>query len=178
MQFPLSFEHFECKLGPHYSLHRLKDWKLSSARQRGHEGKHEWRHSQQPRGRGQKGGSQQSVCPPPALTQGQSSQPKESPRGPMVGRGNTEPALTFRFVPLQPHFQFLSMFRYQFRGHLGRGRSGNKNRKAFSRRLCTDPRRNRLCTESVFPGGAKSPRGQEHGAQESGSLPGAISMLS
>lgn len=86
-----------------------------------------------PEGEDGKEEDSRSVCPPSALTQGQSSQPPESPRGPAVGRGNTEPALTFRFVPLPPHFQFLSMFRYQLRGPLGGGRSGNKNREAFSR---------------------------------------------
>lgn len=29
--------------------------------------------------------------------------------------------LTFRSTPLQPHFQFLSVFRYQFRGPLWKG---------------------------------------------------------
>lgn len=34
--------------------------------------------------------------------------------------------LTFRPSPLQLHFQFLSTFRYQFRGPLWRGSDGNE----------------------------------------------------
>lgn len=80
-------------------------------------------------GKDRKEEASRSVCAPPALTQGHISWANGKPKQGSWGEGsNTELTLTFLPAPLQLHFQFLSMFRYQFRGPLG-----NKSRKAFSR---------------------------------------------
>lgn len=58
---------------------------------------------------------------------GRSAGPMDAPR---VARGGGEQhELTFLPEPLQPHCQFLSMFRYQFRGPLGGADQGTTREK-------------------------------------------------
>lgn len=61
--------------------------------------------------------------PHPSSDPGQIHSANEKPRERLLGEGNhTKPALTFHPTALQPHCQFRSMFRYQFRGPLGAGK--------------------------------------------------------
>ena len=71
--------------------------------------------------------------------------------------------LTFLPEPLQPHSQFLSMFRYQFRGPLGGAGWEIKRGKLLGDVCATDPTSNQLSIEPVFPGRAKIlAGGREH----------------
>ena len=96
------------------------------------------------RGRAERRTASQSVLPiPPTLTKGQINWANEKPRGGAGwgGEGNhPEPALTFRPEPVQPHFQFTSTFRYQFRGPLGVGTiRGTKTGRLLVDDYGTDP---------------------------------------
>ena len=91
----------------------------------------------------------------------------------------TSAELTFLPKPLQPHCQFLSMFRYQFRGPLGGADEGIKRGKLLVDACAADPTSNPLSIEPVFPGRAKAPaggRGQSPGftARCPACLPGFI----
>ena len=77
--------------------------------------------------------------------------------------GENSMGLTFLPEPLQPHSQFVSMFRYQFRGPLGGADWEIKRGKLLVDVCATDPTSNQLSVEPVFPGRAKIlAGGREH----------------
>lgn len=77
--------------------------------------------------------------------------------------GENRVGLTFLPEPLKPHSQFLSMFRYQFRGPLGGADWEITKGKLLVDVCVTDPTSNQLGVEPVFPGRAKIlAGGREH----------------
>lgn len=77
--------------------------------------------------------------------------------------GEDRMGLTFLPMPLQPHSQFLSMFRYQFRGPLGGEGWEIKRGKLLGDVCATDPTSNQLSVEPVLPRRAKIlAGGREH----------------
>lgn len=84
--------------------------------------------------------------------------------------GENSMGLTFLPEPLQPHSQFVSMFRYQFRGPLG-GADWEIKRKAFSRCLCYRPH------QQPAQRRASLPRKSQDSGRGSRTQPGSHSLV-